>query len=235
MIHKVRHNIAWSAIKMKIFFQKTVESETPFSEMGCVRKILFILLDVPFDFLRRICIPPCSSETWDRRFCCVSLPLCVVFFYLTQVWDWDADHYHVPVHFYIILGVFTIWAFLVYFNTKVTVAPKGFIVFAVLGFISSIFWIAFMSNFLIDILTMYGILFDLKPSFLGFTMLAWGNSVGDLVANQAVARKGYARMAITGCFAGPLFNLLVGFGLSIFTAEIKGSGIREFNIYTKDA
>ena len=43
-------------------------------------------------------------------------------------------------------------------------------------------------------------------------MLAWGNSIGDLSTNMAMARKGLANMAITACFAGPVFNMLVGLG-----------------------
>lgn len=44
---------------------------------------------------------------------------------------------------------------------------------------------------------------------LGLTVLAWGNSIGDLSTNMAMARKGLANMAMTACYAGPLFNLLV--------------------------
>ena len=64
-------------------------------------------------------------------------------------------------------------------------------------------------------------------------MLAWGNSVGDMVANTAVAKKGLARMAITGCFAGPLFNLLLGLGLSLLLQNIQ-SGRQDFAWNSKD-
>jgi len=47
---------------------------------------------------------------------------------------------------------------------------------------------------------------------MGLTILAWGNSMGDLAANMTMAKKGLANMAITACFAGPVFNILIGLG-----------------------
>lgn len=47
---------------------------------------------------------------------------------------------------------------------------------------------------------------------MGITVLAWGNSMGDLSANMTMAKKGLANMAITACFAGPVFNILIGLG-----------------------
>lgn len=40
-----------------------------------------------------------------------------------------------------------------------------------------------------------------------------GNSAGDLTANLALSRRGLASMAMTACFAEPIFNILVGLGL----------------------
>lgn len=58
---------------------------------------------------------------------------------------------------------------------------------------------------------------------LGFTVLAWGNSIGDLMANLSIAKKGYAEMAMTGCYAAPLFNLLLGLGLSTLLLNLNNS------------
>lgn len=48
------------------------------------------------------------------------------------------------------------------------------------------------------------------------TVLAWGNSMGDMAANVSMARRGLSNMAMTACYAGPLFNLLVGLGLGFW-------------------
>lgn len=52
-------------------------------------------------------------------------------------------------------------------------------------------------------------------------MLAWGNSIGDLVSNTSIARDGFPTMAFAGCFAGPMFNLLVGIGLALTIAVVR--------------
>lgn len=50
----------------------------------------------------------------------------------------------------------------------------------------------------------------MNPVLLGGTVLAWGNCVGDLVADTSMARDGYPAMAVAACFASPLFSLAVG-------------------------
>ena len=52
-------------------------------------------------------------------------------------------------------------------------------------------------------------------------MLAWGNSLGDLSANVAMARKGMPDMATTANFAGPSFNLLLGVGCGFLALQNK--------------
>ena len=56
------------------------------------------------------------------------------------------------------------------------------------------------------------------PSVLGVTVLAWGNSLMDFVNNTGLAERsrGGNSMAMTACFAGPLFNMLVGLGLGFW-------------------
>ena len=48
--------------------------------------------------------------------------------------------------------------------------------------------------------------------FFFLKVLAWGNSMPDLSGNVTMARKGLANMAITACFAEPVFSILVGLG-----------------------
>jgi sodium/potassium/calcium exchanger 6 len=92
----------------------------------------------------------------------------------------------------------------------------------------SVFWIWLFANIMIDLLKILGLLSGLPTTLLGLTVLAWGNSIGDFMANTSIAKKGFVEMALTGCFASPLFNILLGLGISTLKAnlELGGEGIR---------
>lgn len=92
----------------------------------------------------------------------------------------------------------------------------------VVAFVMSVFWISTVAGELLNCLAALGMLLQLPSALLGLTVLAWGNSIGDLVADVAVAKAGQPAMAMAGCFAGPMFNMLFGLGtgLVIQTANI---------------
>jgi sodium/potassium/calcium exchanger 6 len=80
------------------------------------------------------------------------------------------------------------------------------------GFFIAATWIDRIAEALVGLLQFAGTISRIPSTILGLTVLSWGNSMGDLSANLAMARKGMPDMATTGCFAGPSFNLLVGTG-----------------------
>ena len=53
---------------------------------------------------------------------------------------------------------------------------------------------------------------------LGLTVLAIGNSVGDWVADTAVARAGKPGMGIASCFGSPLLNDVLGLSLALIVS-----------------
>jgi solute carrier family 24 (sodium/potassium/calcium exchanger), member 6 len=84
---------------------------------------------------------------------------------------------------------------------------------ALYGFIMAATWIEFIADALVSLLDFVGIVLHIPGSIMGLTILAWGNSMPDLSTNVTMARKGLANMAMTACFAGPVFNILIGLGL----------------------
>lgn len=97
---------------------------------------------------------------------------------------------------------------------------------AFVGFIIAASWIDYIADHLVSLLDFIGIILHIPGSIMGLTVLAWGNSMGDLSANMTMARKGLANMAMTACFAGPVFNILVGLGLG-FSGLASKTGIAE--------
>jgi len=89
------------------------------------------------------------------------------------------------------------------------------------GFLMSVLWSYMLARELVALLVSIGLVAGVKASLLGVTVLAWGNSLGDLVADVALAVHGGAagaQMAVSGCYAGPAFNTVVGLGLSLTLA-----------------
>ena len=117
----------------------------------------------------------------------------------------------------------------VYSRTRTTATrPPPVIMFtlAMIAFLMSIVWISFTSDVVIDLLEILGFVLEVPPAVLGLTLLAWGNCLGDLNADVAMTKKGFGEMAITGCMAGPVFNILMGVGVAMAAVFFENSGTK---------
>lgn len=119
--------------------------------------------------------------------------------------------------FYAYWGVLLVAAFLFArmapVSDSVRLSPWVSVPIALYGFAIAASWIDTIADALVSLLNFIGVLLSIPSSVLGLTLLAWGNSMSDLSADITMARKGLANMAMTACFAGPVFNILVGLGL----------------------
>ena len=87
--------------------------------------------------------------------------------------------------------------------------PVFYPAFVVLGFVVVVAWLDLVANEVVAIIETIGVILGISTSILGLTVVAFGNSVGDLVADTAAARGADARMAVASCFGSPLLNDLL--------------------------
>ena len=101
-------------------------------------------------------------------------------------------------------------------GTSKTEAPKMhvFWIFQIWSFIMSMMWLYMLANLIIDLVELFGIITGVSSILLGLTLLSWGNSVGDVFTSIAISKKGLGEMALTGCLAGPIFNIMLGAGIT---------------------
>ncbi|KAG7353933.1 sodium/calcium exchanger protein [Nitzschia inconspicua] len=176
-----------------------------------------LLCEFPFTLLRKASIPiPCEGY-YNRGFVALSMVL-------SPLWFW----FYMLGHEVNLLSKEMIYFFLTYMVVCIVIgatvlrfAPGGegnMAMFAatpiaLYGFVIAATWIDYIADHLVSLLDFMGIVLHIPGSIMGLTVLAWGNSMGDLSANMTMARKGLANMAMTACFAGPVFNILIGLGL----------------------
>ncbi|CAH9145188.1 unnamed protein product [Cuscuta epithymum] len=177
--------------------------------------------ELPVSLLLKLTIPETSPTEWSRFYQSANIvffPLAILFscrsfMPLTHPIVFLIPNTHFPLWFIVLCGSSSL-ALLHYVVEKEP--PKSEQLPAVLAaFIMSVFWISTAAGELLNCLAALGALLELPPALLGLTVLAWGNSVGDLVADVAVAKAGQPAMAMAGCFAGPMFNMLFGLGIAL--------------------
>lgn len=180
------------------------------------------LLNFPANFLRRLTVPLLDDDTWNFWFstgsCLFGLTLFV------QVAFGLATPVFGPVPWGVISTVIGLGAAaLCYFKLPRDRPPTGAAIVAWIffAFVISVVWIIILANEIVGLLLSLGLFWGVSNTILGLTVLAWGNSLGDLVADVTVAKEGLPAMAIAGCFAGPMFNMLMGLGLSCSIATLR--------------
>jgi len=72
----------------------------------------------------------------------------------------------------------------------------------------------FVVQLMIDMLYFLQALTGFSDLIMGMTILGISNSFVDLFVDRAMALQGLEILAVTGIFAGQMFNFLVGFGVS---------------------
>lgn len=183
---------------------------------------------LPVEFLLLLTVPLVDPDqedrNWKRPLNCLHLVISPLVLVLTL----QSGAYGV----YEIGGLFPVWGVVVivgtalaavtFFATSNSEPPRLHWLFAFLGFLTSALWINAAATEVVNILRSLGVVFQLSNTVLGLTLLAWGNSIGDVFSDFTLARQGYPRMAFSACFGGIIFNILVGVGLGCLLQLSRG-------------
>lgn len=205
-----------------------LETRNRIRESSCWRyfNLFLFVLELPLSLPRRLTIPDISEERWSKSFAVISATLAPIL--IGALCIAQQESVTSPTSFALLLtsvvvGISLGAAALVF--TKSSAPPKRWLLPWLTGcFLMSITWTYIIVQELVSLLVAFGNILGINPSILGLTVLAWGNSLGDLISNSAMALKGGAdgaQVAISGCYAGPLFNTLVGLGFSLVLASFK--------------
>ncbi|KAJ9179868.1 hypothetical protein P3X46_008183 [Hevea brasiliensis] len=178
------------------------------------------VLELPLYLPRRLTIPVANEERWSKPYAVTSVTLAPLL--LAALCDTQREKKlgsRSSLVIYMTAGFIGMFlGNLAFVSTKKSSPPnKCLFLWLVGGFLMSITWTYIIAEELVSLLVSLGYIFGIDPSVLGLTVLAWGNSLGDLIANVTMAVNGGAdgaQIAISGCYAGPMFNTLLGLGLS---------------------
>jgi len=206
---------------IKYYLTSTKNKE--FDKKTLFEKILFILIERPFNLIRDLTIPPFEQEKWNRQFF-ILLPINLSLF-LTII-------LHLNTYYWFTLPFIITWYFLMFIISILFFRisyrgslPKQEWLLLILALIVSILWIYSATNILMDMISVIRILLPVKlsESFLTMTVLAFGNSLPDFIVNCSLAKNGYAEMALSGSIGAPAFGLLFGFGMSLIRKSMQNN------------
>jgi len=194
-------------------------------------------VQLPFTLARHLTVP---AANWNqtRRLLASVCPVVGLQMMLLSFGGWDAYSSTVsgaPLWAVLVLAG-TGFGAITYVCSTPERQPSFFLALLLASIVFNIAWFNLLANECVALLETLGVTFNISSAIIGMTVLAWGNSTPDLVADTTVAKLGKSKMAIAGCFGSPLLSNLLGLGtaFSLYTTQ-KGPIHATLNLQSKVA
>jgi len=172
------------------------------------------LICLPTYIIRWICIPPVDKH-WGplRRIMSSISPIGIwAFCVLTNA---EIMQLHlttlIGMTMLAVLGSFSMYLS----STDKPELPWFYPILPCLAMLSAILWLGAIAGEVTSLVEAIGFYMQVPRLRLGFSTIAWGNCLGDLLICVATVRQGQSDMAISAVLAGPLIDDLIAFGLAL--------------------
>lgn len=202
-----------------------VKRTKPVHKMNLLERFLHIV-EYPFVKILLITALPVSDHHYSKMRCVIYPIPGFIFIWFVFLKEINLTYLYIPLP----IGILTSVIF--YFVLDPKKPPKWSIAFTIMGVISGLMWTYMLIGTLIDMLDVFGLIFNLEKTYLGLTILAVGNALPDALTTFALIKSGAGNMAISGSYAGQLFGYLVGFGISMLKKNIN-KGPQKFDLFDK--
>jgi sodium/potassium/calcium exchanger 6 len=141
---------------------------------------------------------PCDGY-YCRPIVAVSLALSPIWVYFYFNDQFGVDIFSSPAGFILVAANITVATLILRYAPDgegpmdfVAVVPMTLYAFAIAAT-----WLDSIADKLVELLELFGILLRIPNTLMGLTILAFGNSIQDLVANVSLSKKGLNTMALT--------------------------------------
>ncbi|CAD7083514.1 unnamed protein product [Hermetia illucens] len=130
--------------------------------------------------------------------------------------DWSL--FGVSIYFYLVAISVPIMI-IVYFTSRTDSPPVYHLIYAVHAIWICMVLIRMMASETSSLTYTIGMASQMSPTFIMVTLTTWEGGIGSLIANVALAYRGYQRMSFAACFGSPLFSILFKYSLKF---QLKG-------------
>jgi len=183
-----------------------------------------VIVELPCNWLFWLTALPVEEDGYSRTRALVWVPFGV------YLWTWCfTKEWYGMIYLEVWLPL-VIVLYALFLTTLTQEAPRWFMFFTIVGVVAGLMYTYIFCGILIDMLNTFGVLLCLDNTYLGLTILAVGNALPDALTTVSLCAAGNATMAISGGYAGQLFGLLVGFGLSMLKVTLS-QGTQTFDLF----